>query len=329
MVVGIVLASHGALAEGVLSSGQMIFGQQQDVFAVTLTPEMGPKDFRGRLDQAIASVSDQEHLLFLVDLKGGTPYNQVRLLLEEGSHEDWVAVTGLNLPMLLSAYETRDGAETAAQVASSVYQGAKIGVTITPDSLTPHEALTVAPASASGSKITLKPGTVIGDGHIKCALARIDSRLLHGQVATAWAKQVSPTRIVVVSDGVARDSMRKTLIVEAAPPGVRANVIPVSKLAEIWSDPRFGGTKALLLFENPTDVVRAVDAGVSLTEVNLGSMAHSAGKKLLNDTLSVGPKDVEAIRSLHDAGIKMFAQKVPTDKPQDVWDLVIKAGFDK
>lgn len=154
MVVGIVLASHGALAEGVLSSGQMIFGQQQDVFAVTLTPEMGPKDFRGRLDQAIASVSDQEHLLFLVDLKGGTPYNQVRLLLEEGSHEDWVAVTGLNLPMLLSAYETRDGAETAAQVASSVYQGAKIGVTITPDSLTPHEALTVAPASASGSKIT-------------------------------------------------------------------------------------------------------------------------------------------------------------------------------
>lgn len=329
-MVGIILASHGGLADGALSSGQMIFGQQEDVFAVTLTPDMGPSDFRARLEEAIASLSSTEHVLFLVDLKGGTPYNQVRTLFDEDPHEDWVALTGLSLPMLLSAYESRYEAQTAVEVAQSVYQGAKVGVTVTPEALTPADVVTAAPATMAGAnKLTLKPGTVVGEGHISCALARIDSRLLHGQVATAWSKQVSPTRIIVVSDGVAKDAMRKTLITEAAPPGVRANVIPVDKLVQIWDDPRFGATRALLLFECPQDVVRAVEGGVELEAVNFGSMAHSAGKTLVNDTLSMDAADAAAVKKLHERGIKLTAQKVPTDKPQEVWNLVVKAGLDQ
>ena len=73
------------------------------------------------------------------------------------------------------------------------------------------------------------PGTVLGDGKIKIVLARVDSRLLHGQVATAWTKSVNPSRIIVVSDAVAKDDLRKKLIEQAAPPGVKANVIPVEK----------------------------------------------------------------------------------------------------
>ncbi|QZQ47931.1 PTS mannose/fructose/sorbose transporter subunit IIB [Pediococcus acidilactici] len=43
-------------------------------------------------------------------------------------------------------------------------------------------------------------------------LARVDSRLLHGQVATAWAKKVKPNRILVVSDSVAEDESVKYLV---------------------------------------------------------------------------------------------------------------------
>ncbi|MBA5745358.1 PTS sugar transporter subunit IIB, partial [Escherichia coli] len=70
-----------------------------------------------------------------------------------------------------------------------------------------------------------------------------------------------PTRIIVVSDAVAKDDLRKKLIEQAAPPGVKANVIPVQKMIEISKDPRFGNTKALLLFENPQDVLRAIEGG--------------------------------------------------------------------
>jgi PTS system mannose-specific IIB component len=49
-------------------------------------------------------------------------------------------------------------------------------------------------------------------------LARID-RLIHGQVATRWTKETNVTRIIVVSDEVAADNVRKTLLTQVAPPG--------------------------------------------------------------------------------------------------------------
>ena len=156
------------------------------------------------------------------------------------------------------------------------------------------------------------------------AWCRIDSRLLHGQVAMAWTKQVRPTRIVVVSDGVSHDELRKTLITEAAPPGTKANVIPVSKLIEIMGDDRFAGQRFLLLFETPQDVLRVVQAGVKIPLVNIGSMAHSAGKTMLGSAVSVDKDDVRTLEALRDAGCEFTIQKVPTDKDEGLWDLLAK-----
>lgn len=64
-MVSIVLASHGKFAEGIMESGQMIFGSQKDVAAVTLTPDMGPDDLKAKLKDAVASFDEQEHVLFL------------------------------------------------------------------------------------------------------------------------------------------------------------------------------------------------------------------------------------------------------------------------
>jgi FKBP-type peptidyl-prolyl cis-trans isomerase FklB len=80
------------------------------------------------------------------------------------------------------------------------------------------------------------------------------------------------------------------MIIEAAPPGVKAHVIPIWKMIEVSKDPRFGETKAMLLFETPQDVLKAIEGGVDIKEVNLGSLAHSTGKvnyegRLLDDTV--------------------------------------------
>lgn len=229
-MVSIVLASHGTFAEGIKMSGQMIFGQQDDVVAVTLMPEMGPDDLRAKLLEAIGGLGDQDQVLFLVDLQGGTPWNQISLLLDEEGHENWVAVAGLNLPMLVSAYGARMGAETAADVAKEILPEAKGGIVTKPEGIAPAEAPAAAPVARQGA---IPEGTVLGDGHIKIAHVRVDTRLLHGQVATTWTKTVSPDRIIVVSDGVAHDQLRKTMIEQAAPPGVPANVVPISKMIEV------------------------------------------------------------------------------------------------
>ena len=49
-------------------------------------------------------------------------------------------------------------------------------------------------------------------------------------------------------------------------------------MSEVSKDPRFGETKAMLLFETPQDVLKAIEGGVDIKEVNLGSLAHSTGK---------------------------------------------------
>ncbi|OUZ18633.1 mannose/fructose/sorbose PTS transporter subunit IIB [Enterococcus cecorum] len=321
-MVGIILASHGEFANGILQSGSMIFGEQQNVAAVTLMPSEGPDDVRAKMEAAIATFENQDEVLFLVDLWGGTPFNQANNLLE--AHKDkWAIVAGMNLPMVIEAYASRFSMNTAHEIAAHIIATAKDGVKVKPEELELAEEK--AAVQQQGPVGAIPPGTVLGDGKIKFALARIDSRLLHGQVATAWTKAVQPTRIIVVSDAVSKDELRKKLIEQAAPPGVKANVVPIAKMIEVAKDPRFGNTKALLLFENPQDVVRAIEGGVDIKEVNVGSMAHSVGKVLVNKVLSMDAKDVEAFETMKKAGVKFDVRKVPNDNKDNMDALLQKA----
>lgn len=323
-MVGIILASHGEFAEGILQSGAMIFGEQENVKAVTLMPSEGPDDLRAKLEAAIASFDSQDEVLFLVDLWGGTPFNQANRLYEE--HKDnWAIVAGMNLPMVIEAYASRFTMESAQEIAVHIAKTAKEGVRIQPEELEPKENTGTAVAENEQAKGVLAPGTVIGDGKIKFVLARVDSRLLHGQVATAWTKSTNPNRIIVVSDAVSKDDLRKKLIEQAAPPGVKANVVPISKMIEVAKDTRFGNTKALLLFENPLDVLRVIEGGVDIKEVNVGSMAHSTGKVAVSKVLSMGREDVEAFEKMKEKGIQFDVRKVPNDSRANMDDILKKA----
>ena len=321
-MVGIILASHGDFAKGILQSGEMIFGTQPNVKAVTLQPSEGPDDIRAKMEEAITTFENPEQVLFMVDLWGGTPFNQTSGLIN--GHEDtWAVVTGLNMPMLIEAFASRMSMESAQEIAAHVYGVAKEGVRLLPEALEPaQEKQAAEPVTPQGA---IPEGTVIGDGHIKYVLARIDSRLLHGQVATAWTKTVKPTRIIVVSDGVAKDELRKNLIEQAAPPGVKANVVPVDKMIQVAKDPRFGNTKAMLLFETPQDALRAIEGGVDVKELNIGSMAHSVGKIAVSKVLSLGRDDVKTFEKLKAKGIQFDVRKVPNDSKENMDDIIKKA----
>ncbi|WP_019791940.1 PTS system mannose/fructose/N-acetylgalactosamine-transporter subunit IIB, partial [Streptococcus sobrinus] len=183
-------------------------------------------------------------------------------------------------------------------------------------------AATAAPAAPQGA---IPEGTVIGDGKLKINLARVDTRLLHGQVATGWTPASKANRIIVASDAVAKDDLRKSLIKQAAPNGVKANVVPIKKLIEAAKDPRFGNTHALILFETPQEALEAIEGGVPIKELNVGSMAHSTGKTVVNNVLSMDKDDVATFEKLRDLGVKFDVRKVPNDSKKDLFDLIEKA----
>lgn len=323
-MVNIILASHGEFADGILQSAQMIFGEQENIVAATLMPNEGPDDLKAKFDNALESFGENAEVLFMVDLWGGTPFNQANIIHEEMTERSAI-VAGLNLPMLLEALGSRMGIDTAHELASQITSKEATGIRVSPEELQPQEEVAaVTDENESKNVGTLEPGTVLGDGKIEYVLSRVDTRLLHGQVAINWNKATNPNRIIVVNDKIAQDDMRKTLIQQAAPPGVRTSTIPISKLVEINDDPRFGATKAMLLFDNPQDVLTAVEQGVDIKEVNLGSMAHTTGKKMINKALSVDSEDVKTFKALKDHGVTFDVRILPGDSKEDLDSLLRK-----
>ena len=326
MSIGIIIASHGEFAAGIHQSGSMIFGEQEKVQVVTFMPNEGPDDLYAKFNDAVAAFDANDEVLVLADLWSGSPFNQASRVMGENPDRKFAIITGLNLPMLIQAYTERmmDANAGVDAVVANIIKEAKEGVKALPEELNPAEEVASAPVAAT-AQAAIPEGTVIGDGKIKYVLARIDTRLLHGQVATAWTKTVGPNRIIVVSDNVAHDNLRKNMIEQAAPPGVKANVVPVDKMIQVAKDPRFGATKAMLLFETPQDALRAIKGGVDIKELNLGSMAHSQGKVVCTKAVSMGSDDVKTFDELLAMGIKIDVRKVPTDSPENFNEILKKA----
>lgn len=147
---------------------------------------------------------------------------------------------------------------------------------------------------------------------MKIVLARIDDRLIHGQVATVWSKITGCDKIIVVSDEVAKDELRSTLLVQVAPPGIKAHVLSVEKAARVYNNPK-NDFKALLLFTNPTDVLRLVEAGVAIESVNIGGMSFKEGKKQVTGAMSVNDQDIAAFKELNKKGIELEIRVVASD----------------
>ncbi|MFL0252237.1 mannose/fructose/sorbose PTS transporter subunit IIB [Clostridium neuense] len=149
-------------------------------------------------------------------------------------------------------------------------------------------------------------------------LARIDDRLIHGQVATIWSKDTKCQRIIVCNDDVERDPIRKILLEQVAPPGVRASVLGIDKAIRVYNNPRYKDDRVLFLFTNPTDVVRMVKGGVDIKSVNIGGMSFKEGKKQITNAVSVSDEDIEAFKKLNEKGIELEIRKVSSDSKVDL-----------
>lgn len=153
-------------------------------------------------------------------------------------------------------------------------------------------------------------------------LARIDDRLIHGQVATVWTKETQVERIIVINDAVAKDQVRKTLLTQVAPPGVKASVVDVDKGIRVYNNPKYATTPVMLLFTNPTDVLKLVENGVDIKSVNIGGMAFREGKKQITNAVSVDEQDKASFRELDKRGVELEIRKVASDNKVKLMPLI-------
>ncbi|ELY2905830.1 PTS mannose transporter subunit IIAB [Cronobacter dublinensis] len=319
MTIAIVIGTHGWAAEQLLKTAEMLLGEQENVGWIDFVPGENAETLIEKYHAQLEKLDTSKGVIFLVDTWGGSPFNAAsRIVVDQPNHE---VVAGVNIPMLVETLMARDDDPTFDElVALAVETGregvkalkAKPAVKAAPAALAPKAA---APAKPMGPKDYM----VIG-------LARIDDRLIHGQVATRWTKETNVTRIIVVSDEVAADNVRKTLLTQVAPPGVTAHVVDVAKMIRVYNNPKYAGERVMLLFTNPTDVERVVEGGVNITSVNIGGMAYRQGKTQVNNAVSVDEKDIEAFKKLNARGIELEVRKVSNDPRLKMMDLISKAA---
>ena len=320
MTIAIVIGTHGWAAEQLLKTAEMLLGEQENVGWIDFVPGENAETLIEKYNAQLAKLDTSKGVLFLVDTWGGSPFNAASRIVVDKEHYEVVA--GVNIPMLVETFMARDDNPSFDELVALAVETGSEGV----KALKAKSVEKAASAPVAAPK-TAAPAKPMGpNDYMQIGLARIDDRLIHGQVATRWTKETNVTRIIVVSDEVAADTVRKTLLTQVAPPGVTAHVVDVAKMIRVYNNPKYAGERVMLLFTNPTDVERIVEGGVKITSVNIGGMAFRQGKTQVNNAISVDDKDIEAFKKLNERGIELEARKVSTDQKLKMMDLIAKVG---
>lgn len=106
-MVGIVIATHGKLADGLLDAASLIIGEQENVFTIGLNHGDDIATFGDNLANGALQVNDGDGVLILADLFGASPYNQSALAGRKLGDVPYELLTGVNLPMLIQAFNDR------------------------------------------------------------------------------------------------------------------------------------------------------------------------------------------------------------------------------
>jgi len=316
--IAIIIGTHGSAAEQLLKTTEMLIGDQENVAFIDFIPGENADTLIEKYNVKLAGLDTSKGVIFLVDTWGGSPFNAAsRIVVDKPDYE---VITGVNIPMMVETFMGRDDNPSLQELVAIALETGRGGVRAlkAPE----DEVEKTKPAKAAPAAAPVKPAGP--HDHMKIGLARIDDRLIHGQVATRWTKETNVTRIIVVSDEVAADTVRKTLLTQVAPPGVTAHVVDVAKAIRVYDNPKYAGDKVMLLFTNPTDVLRLVEGGVAITSVNIGGMAFRQGKTQVNNAVSVDSKDIDAFKKLNERGIELEVRKVSSDSRLKMMDLISK-----
>ncbi len=114
-MLGIIVGTHGHLAEELIKTCAMICGKPENLATVTLVPGEGPDDLIAKYNEAIKTLDTSNGVIILNDLFGGSPYNAAcRIAIND---DKCGIVTGVSLPMLIEVinYRLCNGASSNVQ----------------------------------------------------------------------------------------------------------------------------------------------------------------------------------------------------------------------
>lgn len=154
-------------------------------------------------------------------------------------------------------------------------------------------------------------------------LARIDDRLIHGQVILGWVPAVKPDRIVVANDRVAASDWERKFYSSCVPPEVNVSFATLTEAAKQIAGDLYQGEELIVLLESAQDTLRLIAAGIELKEVNVGGLHYREGSVELLPFVFLVHEERAALRELVKRGVTLFAQDVPSNPAKIINSLVV------
>ena len=287
----IILASHGGLAAGAKDTLEMVLGDVSNVHVVSLARD-DKEPITNKVDAMIATFNADDTVYVLTDMLGSSVNNNMVELSKNGTK--FTVISGFNIPLALTLAMSPvpvKGAELAALI-----NEARTGLT------NPNAPVEAAAAPA------------------KIVLARLDYRLLHGQVVFTWTTKVQAERIIVVDNAAANDDIKKGALKLAKPQGVRLNVFTVARALAKMDKLNTLGERVMFVFGNTAEMLQFCQ-GYKLDAINLGATANHDGADQIggkDSSVFLDATQKADVNQLLDMGIKLYVQQTPTYQSVDI-----------
>ncbi len=298
----IVLISHGSMAEGVKVSLEMIVGRQEHVHTVSLRPDSDNLQFEKELNEKMKALNGTT--LIIADLLGGTPCN---VATKNYLNVDGVEIiAGMTLSVVIEAVVNQQvSIKELVCLAQENIIDVKAGMNQAEQEI----------SESSKEKELSNYSQYAGKENI--VNTRIDERLIHGQVAGIWSTSLSTQRIIVANDEAATDPLQKSSLRMAAPSSMRLSVLGVEAAAKNIQSGKYGKQRLFLLFKNPKDVLRFIEAQGPIKTVNVGNMSYKEGAREVTKSIQVLPEEEQIFETIASKGVTVTAQLVPNDPVVD------------
>ncbi len=298
----IVLISHGSMAEGVKVSLEMIVGRQEHVHTVSLRPDSDNLQFEKELNEKMKALNGTT--LIIADLLGGTPCN---VATKNYLNVDGVEIiAGMTLSVVIEAVVNQQASiKELVCLAQENIVDVKAGMNQAEQEI----------SEASKEKELSNYSQYAGKENI--VNTRIDERLIHGQVAGIWSTSLSTQRIIVANDEASTDPLQKSSLRMAAPSSMRLSVLGVEAAAKNIQSGKYGKQRLFLLFKNPKDVLRFIEAQGPIKTVNVGNMSYKEGAREVTKSIQVLPEEEQIFETIASKGVTVTAQLVPNDPVVD------------
>jgi len=153
-------------------------------------------------------------------------------------------------------------------------------------------------------------------------LVRVDERLLHGQVAVAWASALRPRWIYVVDDEVAGTPWDAALYRASPPPGSSVEVLSLRDFAALCASGRVQAGGSFVLLRSPASALRLVESGVAVRALNIGGIRRGQGSREILPYVWLLPEDESALAALSGRGVRILARDLPMNPEVDLAGLI-------